>query len=403
MSLLDRIGKEAQKVRAEREREALEKQRKEDRYEQVVAPAMIGLYDYLQALARDLGEVRPPVHLNFELTHYGPVPLSVLHDYKIEQQKRRYSFEISMSWRARVDYEKIKEVVVHGHRKVRQLIDQMRQLHLGGVREPEQGPNGDVVSARFHPRGFLHLDMHAKASAYDNYLRLSFRHLDSLGTTHKHVFAEQLDEAFYDRLGRFLVREDDELIKETLTPQMRARLQQAIGTTEPLEMYSETVLDPIGPIDVPFEVVDLNIDFDPDSVPRGHLPGDPPAAAQAPTVTAAPAPGSAGARAKPEQPPAERRPPAAAVGAPDESLEPATEADPTPVAPHPGATNEAELGRSFANLSERDRGVLLQSSLRALAPADKQPRDLEDDRHLKAAAFVLRMKLMEDKLRGKGS
>ncbi len=398
MSLLDRIGKEAQKVRAGREREALEKQRKEDRYEQVVAPAMIGLHEYLQTLARDLGEVRPPVHLDFELTHYGSVPLSVLHDYKIEQQKRRYSFEISMSWRARVDFEKIKELVVHGHRKVRQLIDQMRQLHLGGVREPEHGPNGDVVSARFHPRGFLHLEMHAKASAYDNYLRLSFRHLDSLGTTHKHVFAEQLDEAFYDRLGRFLVREDNELIKETLTPEMRTRLQQAIGTTEALEMYSETVLDPIAPIDAPFEVVDLNIDFDPDSVPRGELPGDP-SAPDAPRALATHDPialASESASSKPEQTTA--RPAQAPADAPAAET---TEAAPVPV--HPGAASEALLDRSFAHLSDRDRELLLQSSLRALAPAEKQPQDLENDRQMKAAAFVLRMKLMEDKLRGKGS
>ncbi len=397
MSLLDRIGKEAQKVRAEREREALEKQRKEDRYEQVVAPAMIGLYEYLQTLARDLGEVRPPVHLEFELTHYGSVPLSILHDYKIEQAKRRYSFEISMSWRARVDYEKIKELVVHGHRKVRQLIDQMRQLHLGGVREPENGPNGDVVSARFHPRGFLHLEMHAKASAYDNYLRLSFRHLDSLGTTHKHVFAEQLDEAFYDRLGRFLVREDDELIKETLTPEMRARLQQAIGTTEPLEMYSETVLDPIGPIDAPFEVVDLNIDFDPDSVPRGHLPGES-SAAHPPGVGLA-------ADARPARSNGAGSKPAAGVGKAAEAtaVAPAVDAETSPIPVHPGAANEALLDRSFANHSDRDRELLLQSSLRALAPAEKQPQDLENDRQMKAAAFVLRMKLMEDKLRGKKS
>lgn len=388
MSLLDRIGKEAQKVRAERERVALEKQRQEDRYDQVVAPAMIGLYDYLQALARDLAEVRPPVHLDFDFSHYGRVPFSVIHDYKIEQQKRRYSFEISMSWRARADHEKIKELVVSGHRKVRQLIDQMRQLHLGGVREPEHGPNGDVVSARFHPRGYLHLEMHAKASAYDNYLRLSFRHLDSLGTTHKHVFAEQLDEAFYDRLGRFLVREDNELIKETLTAEMRARLQQAIGTTEPLEMYSETVLDPVGPIDTPFEVVDLNIDFDPDSVPRGHRPGDAPASVPPGAVSAAAAP------AKVAEP--------AAIESPQEPL-PASPAAAPPAAVNPSATSETELARSFAHLSERDRELLLQSSLRALAPPEKAAEDLENDRQMKAAAFVLRMKLMEDKLRGKGS
>jgi hypothetical protein len=237
--------------------------------------------------------------------------------------------------------------------------------------------------------------MHAKASAYDNFLRLSFRHLDSLGTTHKHVFAEQLDDAFYDRLGRFLVREDDELIKETLTPEMRARLQQAIGTSEALEMYSETVLDPLGPIDAPFEVVDLNIDFDPDSVPRGQLPGE-----QAPTrevpLIAAPAAVIEPARVEAA---ASLPPPAPVAGSPSA---PSLEPEPAPRV-HAGSASEAELDRSFANLSERDRELLLQSSLRALAPPERQAQDLENDRQLKAAAFVLRMKLMEDKLRGKGS
>jgi hypothetical protein len=160
-------------------------------------------------------------------------------------------------------------------------------------------------------------------------------------------------------------------------------------------MYSETVLDPLGPIDAPFEVVDLNIDFDPDSVPRGQLPGE-----QAPTrevpLIAAPAAVIEPARVEA----AASLPPPASVAEPPSG--PLLEPEPAP-AVHAGSASEAELDRSFANLSERDRELLLQSSLRALAPPERQAQDLENDRQLKAAAFVLRMKLMEDKLRGKGS
>lgn len=387
MSLLDRIGKQAQLVREERAAAEREKQRLEDRYEQIVAPAMEGLHDYLQALARDLSEVRPPVRLHYSLIHYGALHASVLHEYKVEKQKRRYSFEIHMHWRARVDHEQTSEQHVIGHRKVRQLVDQLRQLHLGGVREPEYGPNGDLLEARIHPRGFLHLEMIAKASAYDSYLRLSFRHLDSLGQTHKHVVAEQLDDTFYDRLGRFLIREDDELIKEALSPELRARLQEAVGSREPLSMLSETVLDPLAGDDSPFEVVDLGLEVDADKVPRGvdlatepvAATGDSSGIGTAPDLETSTADEGAPTGAAPEQ----------------KSVSATAAAHPQPLA------SEAELDPSFAHLSAKDRELLLQASLRALAPAEQQPEDLSEDQQLRAAAFVLRMKLMADKLRDK--
>ena len=46
MSLLDRIGKQAQRVREERAAAEREKQRLEDRYEQIVAPAMGGRVEH---------------------------------------------------------------------------------------------------------------------------------------------------------------------------------------------------------------------------------------------------------------------------------------------------------------------------------------------------------------------
>lgn len=387
MSLLDRIGKQAQLVREERAAAAREKQRLEDRYEQIVAPAMEGLHDYLQALARDLSEVRPPVRLHYSLIHYGALHASVLHEYKVEKQKRRYSYEIHMHWRARVDHEQTSEQHIIGHRKVRQLVDQLRQLHLGGVREPEYGPNGDLLEARIHPRGFLHLEMIAKASAYDSYLRLSFRHLDSLGQTHKHVVAEQLDDAFYDRLGRFLIREDDELIKEALSPELRARLQEAVGSREPLSMLSETVLDPLATDDSPFEVVDLGVEVDADSVPKGvNLASEPDA------VTGESADPDQGAGLEAGTPDGT----ALAGTSPKPGSAAAAAAHVQPLA------SEAELDPSFAHLSAKDRELLLQASLRALAPAEQQPEDLSEDQQLRAAAFVLRMKLMADKLRDKG-
>ncbi|MCB1588559.1 MAG: hypothetical protein KDI56_06630 [Xanthomonadales bacterium] len=355
MSLLDRIGKQAQRVREERAAAEREKQRLEDRYEQIVAPAMEGLHDYLQALSRDLGEVQPPVQLHYQLIHYGPIVANALHEYRIEKHKRRFGYEITMAWRARVDHEKSNEQRIHGHRRVKQLIDQLRQLHLGGVREAEHGPNGDLIEARIHPRGFLHLELTAKASAYDTYLRLSFRHLDSLGQTHKHVVAEQLDASFYDRLGRFLIREDDELIKEQLSPELRARLQDAVGSSEPLTMLSETVLDPLAPSDEPFEVVE-----DDDAV---AIMGEPDASADSESVSA-------------------------------------DDAATTPLTQRSVLTEEP-LDRSFSHLADKDRELLLQASLKALAPAETVVEDLTDDRQLKAAAFVLRMKLMADQLRDK--
>ena len=172
MSLLDRIGKQAQRVREERAAAEREKQRLEDRYEQIVAPAMEGLHDYLQALSRDLGEVQPPVQLHYQLIHYGPIVANALHEYRIEKHKRRFGYEITMAWRARVDHEKSNEQRIHGHRRVKQLIDQLRQRGVPERELPMQAPfqlqDCGWVANRWCELLGLPLEMQQRLMALDN-------------------------------------------------------------------------------------------------------------------------------------------------------------------------------------------------------------------------------------------
>lgn len=295
MSLIDRLSKEAQKARESRELTERERLQREQNYQNVLQGRMMALHEYLEQLIAHLKELQPSINLNYQLSAYGDLPAVMLHEYKLEAERRMLSYVINIAWRARVDNERCRELKASGHTRVRQLIDQFRALHLGGISEIKQGAaGGDLLSATFHPKGFIHISMRAILHAHDPVLRLSFENLDTLGTTHKQFPGEEVDDNLFDRIGRFLVREDNALIMEALPEDLRRRLRGGDGVAASIPAAHQWDPDQV-------VAVDLDVQFDPESIPKGKgydtvQPVEQPKPAPAKPATAKPA-----AAPKPDQ------------------------------------------------------------------------------------------------------
>ncbi|MCB1608394.1 MAG: hypothetical protein KDI71_15610 [Xanthomonadales bacterium] len=386
MSLIDRLSKEAQKARQTRELSERERLQREENYQRDLQGRMLALHQYLEQLLAHLKEIQPPIRMNYQLTAYGDLPAQALHEYKLEAERRMLSYEISIRWRARVDHEKCRELKASGHTRVRQLIDQFRALHLGGISDIKQGAGGgDLLQAVFHPKGFIHVGMRATLHAHDPILRLSFENLDTLGTTHKQFPGEEVGDSLFDRIGRFLVREDNELIMEALPDALRQKLR---GSDDPVD----SMIPPARAYD-PMVVVDLDVDFDPDSVPRGKTFGDLDLPAEAP------------AAASSDRPPRAAEQPAESVPVPAKSKAQREQEllnSASPKAPAPDEERMAQLLAEFES-AQRERDLFSDEVLRpdiqpigtllfeedpadAVASANQQPATADRSRESVPAA-----------------
>ena len=226
VSFLDRLKREAEQQRLQAEAVARERDERESRYRSQIEPQMKALTAYLEGLAATMLEVKPPISIPMAIQGYGDITLVPFWDYKVEHERRHRSFTINMSWSMRIDSERTPLVRAEGVTRVKALISIFRQYHLGGIKEEKRTPQGDLSCASFQARGYIKSRMEAQISADDPVLRLMFENASWLGSSRRQVPGEQINDGLFDRIARFIVREDDSLFTEELPDALRQRLRK---------------------------------------------------------------------------------------------------------------------------------------------------------------------------------
>lgn len=187
---------------------------------------MKALTAYLEGLAATLLEVKPPITIPMAISGYGDLILVPFWDYKVEHERRHRSFAIVMTWSMKIDSERAPLVLADGVTRVKALINIFRQYHLGGIKEEKRTLQGDISRASFQARGYVKSRMEAQISAEDPVLRLMFENASWLGSSRRQVPWEQINDSLFDRIARFIVREDDSLFTEELPDALRQRLRK---------------------------------------------------------------------------------------------------------------------------------------------------------------------------------
>lgn len=230
MSLIRRLGDKARQAKEAQEAEDLAKQRLNERFANVIAPSMEGLYRYLNELIEQIKLVREAFPIRYELTGYGAFEALSTFDYKLEREQRYRGVTLDLVWKVRVNPERSPVITLNGYDRIKALDEIFKRWGLGGAQGDKRAPSGLLIQANFQPRGFICCRLNVVANAEDEFVRFTFENVDRLGTTRKLLPPEQLDEAACDRLARFLVREDDDFIREDLPEHLRQRLRPSAPT-----------------------------------------------------------------------------------------------------------------------------------------------------------------------------
>lgn len=214
MSLLRRLEEQAQQLRAT---EASQKQSVEDRrlrYQQTVVPAMQALGVYLLDLSNTLKVVRPALVHNFELPGYGKFDAVPQFDYTHRADVRINDFEIEFGWRSRVDSKTAPKLELSNVDPIRIITELFKRHHLGGIKEERRSVSGHIMQASIQATGLITSSLNVKANADDEQIRFVFDNVDRLGPSRQALASNLLSEEVFERLGEFLLRENDLFIRE---------------------------------------------------------------------------------------------------------------------------------------------------------------------------------------------
>lgn len=228
VGLLDELEQQAQQRKASADDAEKRKSQREEIFRTQLEPGMNALHEFLGKLVANLKVLQPKKRLGFALVGYGDITGYIEHDYDLKSNVLPGSREIVLAFHCLVASEECPTVEVIGASKVKTVAGAFQRYHLGGLLEPKKDGNGEVISAKFNAKGRIPMRATFLADADSAAVRMNFVNFDSLGTATKNVPAGQLNEALFDSIGRYLMREDGNLFQEALPDSFRAQLRTRV-------------------------------------------------------------------------------------------------------------------------------------------------------------------------------
>ncbi len=114
--------------------------------------------------------------------------------------------------------------------------------HLTGLASVRKDANSVPVEAVFRAKGKLPVSALFHASHESPVLRMSFHNVDTLGDVARSVPVDQLGETLFDNIGRFLLREENSLMREELPEAYREQLRKKVQQDQMKRRWEEMIL-----------------------------------------------------------------------------------------------------------------------------------------------------------------
>lgn len=184
-------------------------------YEQITLPAVQALEAYLRELVSHLKVVRPQLKQTFELSGYGVFFAIPSPDWTISTgEPMSSSHTITLSWKSRVDTESAPRQNLPSYDRVRTLSEIFKRFHLGGIREEKRNSSGQVCQASAQATGVIACKLVVTATVDDLQVSFAFENVDQLASVRRALPANVLGPEVFDRLGEFMLRENDLFVRE---------------------------------------------------------------------------------------------------------------------------------------------------------------------------------------------
>ncbi len=229
MSLLQRLNERAQALKGEQNDEVASKDLRKQRFQNETMPAMQNLEKFLRELNRQLKEIRPDVRQSFEIAGYGNFDAIPNFDWLFapgESRLNEYTLEIR--WKSRVDTEKATRLTLNSYDRVRAVSETFKRLHLGGVKEEKRGPTGLIVQASVQATGYINSKLNIRAHIEEDVVHFVFENVDQLALVKRQLGAEFIGPEVFDRLGEFILRENDLFVREHWVRGLKAVEQKPV-------------------------------------------------------------------------------------------------------------------------------------------------------------------------------
>lgn len=228
MGLLDELEQEAERQRLREAQLSEQREAREQHWNTQLLPAMKALDDFLHRLGRHLASLKKRPRIVYPLPGYGDVVAHVESTLIVQSAPQQMSYDITLEGIATVATEECPRIVCDTLPRVRSVSGVLTPLRLAGVFDAHKNPNGEIRAATFVAKGRIPLQLDVHADVESGIARMQFQNYEGFGHSTRSFRAEQLDEALFDALGRFLMRDETTFAQESVGEDLRRQLQSRL-------------------------------------------------------------------------------------------------------------------------------------------------------------------------------
>jgi hypothetical protein len=226
MGLLDDLRQQSDNLKT-KEQQELERQAKlQELYRQELQPKMIEIYKYLNELAEHLNFIKPDIQVPYRLNAEGLKVTLKQENYKIqvdsvnETKLATFRFECGNP--------KDLAFVAGDKLSIDKNIEYLQRNNLQYQCKRNKDEKFEVTHAQFNVKCAVPVTFVFKVNIENSSIDLICTNFDGLGTS-RHAFkARHFDEKFFDDLGRYILRENPDFLKLTISDdaieQIRAQI-----------------------------------------------------------------------------------------------------------------------------------------------------------------------------------
>lgn len=224
MSLLEELRQEADHRRQEERVQLRDVERKEKFYREHTLPRMIKVYNYLDELIKAIVYLNREIYASYKVDGVGDIDDLLQIDYKVTTDSTHNMKRVAVSFRC--FKKEIIEFNVKGEKAVEQQISYLLSHKLDFEQKRKRTLNASVTESRFKLKSSIPVTIALEVSIEKAELYLKIYNFDGLGLNQRTIKTEDVDDKFLDKLGRYVLREDDTFLRQELSRDELTRIRK---------------------------------------------------------------------------------------------------------------------------------------------------------------------------------
>ena len=227
MGILDNLRQKAEDLKSKEQQEQERLAQLQAHFRDQLQPKMIEIYKYLNEFAEHLNYIKPDIQIEYHLNAEGLKAVLKQENYKIQEDSVNETRLVNF----RFDCSNPKDLAfVAGDKlSIDKNIEYLQRYNLQYQCKRNKDEKFDVTSAQFTVKCAVPIVFMFKGNVENASIDLICSNFDGLGTL-RHAFkAHHFDEAFFDNLGRFILRENPEFLKLNISEDAIEQIRSQIA------------------------------------------------------------------------------------------------------------------------------------------------------------------------------